>query len=275
MEGNMKSNWKKKLSAFLLALTLIVGLMPTALAADCGHNNWSTWQKLNDQQHQRTCLTSGCTGIQTANHQWSSVYEKDAVSHWKKCSDCGAQTTHEAHVYSGTMKYDASNHWDQCSVCGYQDNLGGHVDLNNDGKCDTCGYTTGTATITVTFMNGTKTFKTQSVKKGSAPSAPGTPSKSSSGSKTYTFKGWTTKDPGSSALYSGQSYLTSSQVAKTTLTANTTYYALYTSSSSSGDISYKVSAGESVTFDRSDFKELYEDACGGKFDYAVFTPDSS
>lgn len=275
MEGNMESNWKKKLSASLLALTLIVGLMPTALAADCGHNNWSTWQKLNDQQHQRTCLTSGCTGIQTANHQWSSVYEKDAVSHWKKCSDCGAQTTHEAHVYSGTMKYDASNHWDQCSVCGYQDNLGGHVDLNNDGKCDTCGYTTGTATITVTFMNGTKTFKTQSVKKGSAPSAPGTPSKSSSGSKTYTFKGWTTKDPGSSALYSGQSYLTSSQVAKTTLTANTTYYALYTSSSSSGDISYKVTAGERVTFDRSDFKELYEDACGGKFDYAVFTPDSS
>ena len=66
MEGNMKSNWKKKLSASLLALTLIVGLMPTALAADCGHNNWSTWQKLNDQQHQRTCLTSGCTGIQTA-----------------------------------------------------------------------------------------------------------------------------------------------------------------------------------------------------------------
>ena len=123
-------------------------------------------------------------------------------------------------------------------------------------------------------MNGTKTFKTQSVKKGSAPSAPGTPSKSSSGSKTYTFKGWTTKDPGSSALYSGQSYLTSSQVAKTTLTANTTYYALYTSSSSSGDISYKVSAGESVIFDRSDFKELYEDACGGKFDYAVFTPDA-
>ena len=67
MEGIMKSYWKKKLSAFLLALTLIVGLMPTALAADCGHNNWSTWQKLNDQQHQRTCLTSGCDNIQTAN----------------------------------------------------------------------------------------------------------------------------------------------------------------------------------------------------------------
>lgn len=276
MEGIMKSYWKKKLSAFLLALTLIVGLMPTALAADCGHNNWSTWQKLNDQQHQRTCLTSGCDNIQTANHQWSSVYEKNAASHWKKCTECGAQTTHNAHTYSGSMKYDANNHWDQCSVCGYQDNLGGHVDLNNDGKCDTCGYTMGTATITVTFVNGTKTFKTQSVKKGTAPSAPGTPSKSSSGSKTYTFKGWTTKDPGSSALYNGQSYLTSSQVAKTTLSANTTYYALYTASSSSGgDISYKVSAGEVVTFDRSDFKDLYEDACGGKFDYAVFTPDSS
>ena len=275
MEGNMKSYWKKKLSAFLLALTLIVGLMPTALAADCGHSNWSSWQKLNDQQHQRTCLTSGCTGTQSANHQWSSVYEKDAASHWKKCADCGAQTTHEAHTYSGTMKYDSNNHWDQCSVCGYQDNLGGHVDLNSDGKCDTCGYSMGATTITVKFMNGTKVFKTQSVKKGSAPSAPGTPSKASSGGKSYTFKGWTTKNPGSTALYTGQTYLTSSQVSRTTLSADTTYYALYTVSGSSGDISYKVTAGESVTFSRSDFKKLYEDACGGSFEYVVFTPDSS
>ena len=272
---NMKRFWKKKLPAFLLALTLIVGLMPTALAADCGHGNWSPWYKLNDQQHQRRCQTSGCTATQEANHSWPSAYTSDASSHWKKCTDCGAETTHEAHTYGGTMKYDSSNHWDQCTVCGHQDNLGGHVDLDNDGKCDTCGYSVG-ITLTVTFMNGSGVYRTQSVKKGSAPSNPGTPTKSSSG-KSYTFKGWTTKNPGSSALYDGQSYLTSSQVAKTSLSANTTYYALYTtSSSSSSAISYKVSAGESVSLDRSDFKDFYDDETGGGTLYYVsFDPGSS
>ena len=276
MEGTlMKRFLKRRLPALMLSAVLTLSLMPTALAADCGHNSWGAWQKLNDQQHQRTCLVSGCSATQEANHSWPSGYETDSSAHWKKCTDCGAQTGRESHRYNGGMKSDASNHWDQCTVCGYKDNLGGHVDLNEDHKCDTCGYSMPDTSITVTFKNGSSTYRTQSIKKGSAPSNPGTPSKSSSG-KTYTFKGWTTSNPGSSAIYDGQSYLTSSDVSRISLTSSTTYYALYTVSNKVDSIVYKVKPGESVNFDRADFRDAYEDVYDDDtFDYVVFYPDSS
>ena len=275
MEGTlMKRFLKRRLPALMLSAVLTLSLMPTALAADCGHNSWGAWQKLNDQQHQRTCLVSGCSATQGANHSWPSGYETDSSAHWKKCTDCGAQTGRESHRYNGGMKSDASNHWDQCTVCGYKDNLGGHVDLNEDHKCDTCGYSMPDTSITVTFKNGSSTYRTQSIKKGSAPSNPGTPSKSSSG-KTYTFKGWTTSNPGSSAIYDGQSYLTSSDVSRISLTSSTTYYALYTVSNKVDSIVYKVKPGESVNFDRADFRDAYEDVYDDDFDYVDFYPDSS
>ena len=275
MEGTlMKRFLKRRLPALMLSAVLTLSLMPTALAADCGHNSWGAWQKLNDQQHQRTCLVSGCSATQEANHSWPSGYETDSSAHWKKCTDCGAQTGRESHRYNGGMKSDASNHWDQCTVCGYKDNLGGHVDLNEDHKCDTCGYSMPDTSITVTFKNGSSTYRTQSIKKGSAPSNPGTPSKSSSG-KTYTFKGWTTSNPGSSAIYDGQSYLTSSDVSRISLTSSTTYYALYTVSNKVDSIVYKVKPGESVNFDRADFRDAYEDVYDDDFDYVDFYPDSS
>ena len=275
MEGTlMKRFLKRRLPALMLCVVLAVSLMPTALAADCGHNSWGAWQKLNDQQHQRTCLVSGCAATQEANHSWPSAYETNSSSHWKKCTDCGAQTGREAHQFSGGMKSDASNHWDQCTVCGYKDNLGGHVDLNNDLKCDTCGYSMPDPTITVTFKSGSSTYRTQSIKKGNAPSNPGTPSKSSSG-KTYTFKGWTTSNPGSSAIYNGQSYLTSSEVSRIALTSSTTYYALYTVSNQADSIVYEVKPGESVDFSRTDFRDVYEDVYDDDFDYVDFYPDSS
>ncbi len=273
----MRGFWSRKLPAGLLAAVMALSLTPVAFAADCGHNNWSAWQKLDDSQHQRKCLTSGCAGTQEAPHKWAAAYETDAGSHWQVCSDCGAQTAHTAHTYSGTMKSDSTSHWDECTVCGYKDNLGGHMDPNNDGKCDTCGYSMGTASVTVTFVNGSRTYKTQSVKSGSAPSNPGTPTRSSD-SRNYTFKGWTTKDPGSSALYTGQSYLTSSEVSRTSVSGNTTYYALYTKNrSSSGDITYEVDPGKSVSFDRADFKEFFEDECDedDTFRYVIFYADSS
>ena len=270
----MKRFLKRRLPALMLSAVLVLSLMPTALAArDCGNHIWSAWIRLDDEQHQRTCLNS-CDAVQTAKHSWPSGYEMDSSSHWKKCTDCGARAPGEAHRYSGGMKSDSSNHWDQCTVCGYKDNLGGHVDLNNDLKCDTCGYSMPDPTITVTFKNGTSTYRTQSIKKGNAPSNPGTPSKSSS-SKTYTFKGWTTRDPGSSAIYNGQSYLTSSEVSRTALTSSTTYYALYTVSSRADSIVYEVKPGESVDFSRTDFREVYEDVYDDDFDYVDFYPDSS
>lgn len=271
----MKGFWSKKLPAFVLALIMTAGVMPAALAADCGHNNWGAWTKLNDTQHQRVCLTSGCPATQAANHSFTT-YKSDASSHWQVCPDCGAQTPHSAHTYESKMRYDASNHWDQCKVCSYRDNLGGHVDTNNDGKCDTCDYSVGTTTITVTFINGLSTYRTQSISRGGAPSNPGTPSKASSGGRKYTFKGWTTTNPGSAGLYNGQSYLSSAQVASKALTSNTTYYALYTTSTST-EITYEVAAGDSLAFDRADFKEVFDDVWGrdDTFRYAVFYADSS
>lgn len=278
----MKGFWSKKLPAFVLALIMTAGVMPAALAVEqspCGHNNWSAWIRLDDDQHQRTCLTSGCSNVDKASHNWSSVYKSDAASHWQVCTDCGAQTAPAAHTYSGTMSYDANNHWDQCTVkgCDYKDNLGGHVDTNGDGKCDTCGYTGMAATVTVTFINCGSTYKTQTVNRGSAPSTnPGTPSKASSGGRKYTFKGWTTTNPGSAGLYNGQSYLSSAQVASKALTASTTYYALYTANTST-EITYEVAAGDSLAFDRADFKEVFDDVWGrdDTFRYAVFYADSS
>ena len=253
----MNRFWKKQLPAMLLALVMVVGLMPTALAVDCGHNNWSSWQKLDDNQHQRKCQTSGCGGTQEANHNWSAAYSTDGSYHWKTCADCGAETARTAHTYSGTMQTDASNHWDQCTVCGYKDNLGGHVDLDADGKCDTCGYNMGSPYVTVTFKNGTSTFNTQAyVKKGSAPANPGTPSYPGSGN--YPFVGWVTSNPGSTAAYTGQTYYTASQITTRTVSSATTYYAVYQVSSAQS-ITYTAAPGEKEALDAEDFNDAYQD----------------
>ena len=72
----MKKSFNKKLLSLLLTLVMTISTVPTALAA-CSHSNWSSWTKLNDAQHQRTCLTSGCTEVEKTNHGWGSTYEKD------------------------------------------------------------------------------------------------------------------------------------------------------------------------------------------------------
>ena len=273
----MKHFWKKRLPAFLLAVLLVAGTTPTALAANCadGQHRWGSWQKQDDGKHVRTCLVSGCTATETAAHTWENSYSTDADNHWKKCSVCGAEQSHVAHNFRTDLQKDAVSHWEQCDTCGYRANEGGHLDKNQDGKCDTCGYGIGVPTVTITFINGASTFKTQAnVAKGTAPANPGTPTKTASG-KVYTFKGWTTTNPGSSAVYNGQSVLTSAQVASTAVSANTTYYAVYTVGGN-GTITYQVDPGDDVSLDRDDFKDLFEDNGGkGTFRYASFYPDSS
>ncbi len=270
----MKRFGNKKLLSVLLALAMVIGMMPTALAA-CSHNNWSVWTKADDTNHQRTCLTSGCAETQTAAHTMGSGYKTDASNHWKVCSACGAQTTHTAHTYSGTMSSDGSNHWDQCTACGYRDHLGGHVDLNLDAKCDTCGRSVSLTYVSVTFMNGTSTYKSKTnVAKGAAPNNPGTPTKDAQNGVTYTFKGWTTRNPGPSALYDRQTYLTSGQVASTALTENTIYYALF-EANEAAILTYEVNPGEIVEFDRSDFRDMFDDTFDDTFRSAIFTADRS
>ena len=66
----MKNFGKKQLPAFLLAVLLMAGVMPSPLAVNCadGQQKWGAWQKQDDGTHVRTCLVSGCTATETAAH---------------------------------------------------------------------------------------------------------------------------------------------------------------------------------------------------------------
>ena len=44
------------------------------------------------------------------------------------------------HNYGTAWESDENNHWNECE-CGDKANVAPHADENNDGKCDTCGYT--------------------------------------------------------------------------------------------------------------------------------------
>ena len=98
MEGKHETFLEEKLPAFLLALTSDRRADAHCPGSGLRARKLEPWYKLNDQQHQRRCQTSGCTATQEANHSWPSAYTSDASSHWKKCTDCGAETTHEAHT---------------------------------------------------------------------------------------------------------------------------------------------------------------------------------
>ena len=106
----MKSFFTKKLPAILLALTLVGGMMPAALAVSCSHNDWGAWVSLDDTYHQRKCTVNGCTGTEEAKHTFASAYKYNTTEHWKECSVCGAQQVRVTHTFSG-WKSSASSHW--------------------------------------------------------------------------------------------------------------------------------------------------------------------
>ncbi len=257
----MKNFWKKRLPAILLAMVMVLGMVPAAMAADCpsGQHQWGAWYEstTDSGKHERQCLVSGCSGKETAAHSWSSGYSTDADSHWKTCTVCNVQQPHSAHDFLSGWQSDGSSHWEQCRTCGYHANEGGHIDKDLNGKCDTCGYSMGTPYVTVTFKNGSGTYKTQTnVVKGGTPDNPGTPTYPGSGS--YPFVGWVTSNPGSTAAYTGQTYYTSSQVASRTVSSDTTYYAVYQVSASQ-TITYTAEPGGQEALDAGDFNEAYQD----------------
>ena len=183
----MKNFWKKRLPAILLAMVMVLGMVPAAMAADCpsGQHQWGAWYEstTDSGKHERQCLVSGCSGKETAAHSWSSGYSTDADSHWKTCTVCNVQQPHSAHDFLSGWQSDGSSHWEQCRTCGYHANEGGHIDKDLNGKCETCGYSMGTPYVTVTFKNGSGTYKTQTnVVKGGTPDNPGTPTYPGSGS---------------------------------------------------------------------------------------------
>ena len=216
----------------------------------------------------------------TNAHKAASGWTWDTAKHWHACtatSGCPQHLSEASHTFtSGEYSNNSSFHWQICTICGGTSAKAAHTDANGDGVCDVChrGGMPVTNRITVTFMNGSSTYRTQTITKGSTPSNPGTPSKSESG-KTYSFVGWSTSNPGSSAIYDGQSYKSSSQVASTALSANTTYYALY-NVRSNNTITYSIKAGKSVSFDRSDFRDVYENEfSSGSLRWVEFETDDT
>ena len=197
-----------------------------AYVCACGYGKEETVPATNDHHY-------------TTGNTWS----RDATHHWHACTTpgCTATSGKVTHSFtSGVYTNSASQHWQVCSVCGGESAKTNHTDANNDGVCDVCRYVVSTARpITITFMNGNTTFTTQTVNVNGKPSSPGTPSYPTNTSGcTYTFKGWTTTNPGAKAIYTNQGLTTVNNVS---VTANTTYYAVYTLTAVNQNLS--VSAG--------------------------------
>ena len=201
----------------------------------------------------QTCTVCGydmAVVIPATGHTAASGWQYDAKQHWHPCALHPDNAEDRLNVGNHTMtwSHNASEHWQVCSVCGYTGTRAAHVDGNQDGKCDSCGYELpNAAKYTVTFINAGATFGTQkNLVKNAKPSNPGTPTKSA-GNCTYKFKGWTTSNPGSTAVYTGQTVLSSAQVAATAVTGNVTYYAVYTVSAVKQNVTLNLSGTDAVT----------------------------
>ena len=271
----MHGFWKRKLPAFLLALVLVTSLIPAAAAADCsdGEHDWSPWTTTIEADcnkvgtEVRTC--SKCNTPETRSVPATGVHDYEVISNTatcgkdgeltRKCKVCGVESKEispatGSHTWQNTGSPNPAptctstgTQLQTCSVCKETQNQSiptlGHSVNSTTGKCTRCGMQVNPipANITVTFMNGSAVFATRSVTSGSAPSNPGTPGYPSVPSGcTYTFKGWTTTNPGSKAIYTNQSL---TNVASVGVSGNTTYYAVYTLTATSQNVT--VSAGNS------------------------------
>ena len=133
----------------------------------------------------QTCTVCGydmAVVIPATGHTAASGWQSDAKQHWHPCALHPDTAGDRLDVGNHTMtwSHDASEHWQVCSVCGYAGTRAAHVDGNQDGKCDSCGYELpNAAKYTVTFINAGTTFGTQkNLVKNAKPSNPGTPTKS-------------------------------------------------------------------------------------------------
>ena len=297
------------MSALFLSAVMVLGMAPTAMAADWQHDPKYHWHTDSDRAEHTftetsytppTCYTAGtsverCTvcGYEkstsyeaTGNHVYSTVWSKDSTYHWHACttSGCTASTDRAQHTPIGNGTVTAPTCTNEgyvtytCSECGqtYTQTTApalGHDFVN--GVCTRCGKADTSSSITVTFINGGSTFQTQSnVRSGAYPASPGTPSLSKSG-WTYAFKGWTTVNPGANAVYNGQSL---ANVTSTPVTASVTYYAVYTVSGSGQNVSASVSASGNTTVGstlRSGIDSLFSGMSGHSFSTLTFSSTSS
>ena len=118
-----------------------------------------------DMKYFNKNATATSTGSSSTGHThtYSTDWVEDISNHWKQCTGCGAVTQKAAHAdLNNTNKCDVcgfvmkaedghthtfasdwtetfAQHYKVCT-CGAKNEIAAHVDLNNTGKCDTCGY---------------------------------------------------------------------------------------------------------------------------------------
>ena len=234
----MKGFWSKKLPAFLLALVMVAGMMPAALAAHT-HQYPNTWQK-NDTQHWRVCTVSGCGIQETGNHVWDGGKVTSTASCYQTgtrtytCTVCGYTRTETipttAHNYD-TAKWDYSTtqHWHPCTTpgCSAQSAAANHTPRSGSGTTLSTATCTSAGSIryicSVCGVSYTQTIAalghTDSNKDGRCDRC--------------------------------------NAVVSTTATSGT-------------KIIYEVEPGDTVDFDRADFSKIYQQSCSGSLRWVSF-----
>ena len=138
-------------------------------------HSYSSWTKVNDTTHKRTC--SVCQNTETAHHSWNSgtvtkkaTCKEEGVKTYT-CTGCSASktetiaklTTHTydnacdpdcnvcgtkrsiTHSYKSTWSKDKTQHWHECSVCKDKKDAAAHTPGTEATEtraqtCTTCGY---------------------------------------------------------------------------------------------------------------------------------------
>lgn len=138
--GELMSKLTKLLSVFVIASTVTAGV--AALAGCHTHTYDEKWSTSETQHwHAATCAHED---------QKKDLGDHVDANDDGKCDVCGYQMEVEeehTHTYSNEWTSDATQHW-HAATCEHTDqkkDAANHVDANEDGKCDVCGYQMQTA----------------------------------------------------------------------------------------------------------------------------------
>lgn len=98
------------------------------------------WGFIDASGHAHLCLTQDCYYIGEVVPRRSSGAATEDTD--EVCLDCGYVITLAAnhpHTALEIYQYDAQSHWKVCG-CGEIMDRKGHINSNDDNKCDVCGY---------------------------------------------------------------------------------------------------------------------------------------
>ena len=236
----MKGSLVKKLSAAILSLTLMAGMVPAAAAVDPhAHQYPAQWQK-NDAQHWRVCTVSGCNTQESGSHTWNGGEITRPASCYQTgirtttCTVCGYARQETiavtGHAFDNARwDYSATQHWHPCTTqgCSAQNALANHTPRSGSGS---------------TLSQPTCT---------------------STGSVRYTCAvcgvSYTQSTPAVNHIDSDRNGRCDRCNAR--ISGNV---------SSSAKIVYEVEPGDTVEFDRGDFNSIYRQHCSGSLRYVTF-----